>query len=109
MNTSFETSIRLTKLLYVLQALCIFLYLPCIIGQVVNYVYRPEVRNTWLESHLIWQARTFWFGMVWLIISGVLCFVLIGFPMLVVTALWIIYRVVTGFSRLSLGRPRFVV
>ncbi len=38
--------------------------LPSIIAVVMNYARRDAVRGTWLESHFLWQARTFWTALV---------------------------------------------
>ena len=34
--------------------------LPSIIAILMNYARRDAVRGSWLESHFLWQARTFW-------------------------------------------------
>ena len=41
---------------------------PSIIAVIVNYVKRSEVRGTWLDSHFRWQIRTFWFGLLWVML-----------------------------------------
>ena len=41
---------------------------PSIIAVILNYVKRSEVRGTWLESHFRWQIRTFWFGLLWVVL-----------------------------------------
>src|SRR5688572_24350660 len=42
--------------------------LPSIIAVVMNYVRRPAVRGTWLESHFRWQLRTFWLTLLVLVL-----------------------------------------
>jgi len=34
--------------------------LPSIIAILMNYSRRDAVRGSWLETHFLWQARTFW-------------------------------------------------
>ena len=34
--------------------------LPSIIAIFMNYARRDAVRGSWLETHFLWQARTFW-------------------------------------------------
>ena len=34
--------------------------LPSILAVFMNYARRDQVRGTWLESHFLWQIRTFW-------------------------------------------------
>ena len=85
---------------------------PSIIAVIINYVKRPEMRGTWLESHVDWQIRTFWWAFFWTCLIGVTGFVLaivivgfaiwaIGFTLL---GLWAIYRIVRGWLALQAGR-----
>ncbi len=86
---------------------------PSIIAVIINYVTRGNVRGTWLESHWRWQLRTFWFAALWLFVAGLLAFTLIGIPaaimVIVVTGLWVLYRVIRGWlalvDRRALGLP----
>ena|SRR5688572_22909676 len=38
--------------------------LPSIVAIIMNYVRRDSVRGTWLESHFLWQSRTFWSALI---------------------------------------------
>ena len=62
------------------------------------------MRGTWLESHWRWQLRSFWFAALWLLIAGVLAITLIGLPaaimVIVVTGIWVLYRVIRGWLAL---------
>ena len=42
-----------------------FLGFPSLIALIINYVKRGEMRGTWLESHVTWQIRTFWWVLAW--------------------------------------------
>ena len=96
----------LTMLVYALQAAG-FLLPPVvwIVAVIINYVRKEEVAGTWLESHFRWQIRTFWWGLLWGVIGGVLLLVLVGYFVLLADAIWIIYRVVKGWFDLSDNRP----
>src|ERR1044071_5701437 len=84
---------------------------PSLIGVILNYIKRSEVRGTWLESHFRWQIRTFWFGLLWvclcvLFVVGTLGIgILIAWIPLVSVTFWFIYRVVRGWLAL-VGRRR---
>jgi uncharacterized membrane protein len=96
----------LTLAVYVLQAAGFFTGgITWIVAVVINYVKREEVAGTWLESHFRWQIRTFWFGLLWGVIGGILALVLVGFAILFADAVWIIYRIVKGWLNLSDGKP----
>ena len=98
-NDDSERRIRkVARTVYVLQAVAIFFGgIPFIVGIVINYVKMPQVRETWLESHFRWQIRTFWFALLWLMFGVVVI------PALLPILVWVIYRIVRGWLRLSDG------
>jgi uncharacterized membrane protein len=87
--------------------------LPSIVAVIINYVKRSDVRGTYLDSHFSWQIRTFWYGalwaalgvLLWIVLAIVLIGFLIGPAMLMLTGLWVIYRVVRGWLALRDERP----
>jgi uncharacterized membrane protein len=84
--------------------------LPSLIAVFLNYLKRSEVNGTWLESHFQWQIRTFWFTLLWLIVSGLVMLTIIGIPiaawvMIPLLGIWVGYRVVRGWLALSGVRP----
>ena len=76
-----------------------------IVAIVMSYVKKDEVAGTWLESHFRWQIRTFWFGLLWGVLGGILVIVVVGFAVLFANTLWIIYRIVKGWLNLNDNRP----
>ena len=84
-----------------------------IVGVIVAYVKRSEARGTWLESHMTWLIRTFWWSTIWALIGWVvligLAIVLIGFalgPLIWgITAIWVLYRVIRGMLVFKDNRP----
>ncbi|HVQ75975.1 MAG TPA: hypothetical protein VMT79_10610 [Candidatus Binatia bacterium] len=84
---------------------------PSIIAVVLNYVKRSEARGTWLESHFRWQIRTFWFGLLWVILCGLFVVATLGIGILIawlplgLVGLWFIYRVGRGWLQLNDRRP----
>ena len=79
------------------------------IGLVIAYVKRDEARGTWLDSHLRWLIRTFWYGLLWCLVGWLLIVMLIGLlisPVIwIAAALWILYRVIRGFLRFGKQEP----
>ena len=90
---------------YALQAAGFFLGITWIAAVIVDYVKQDDAAGTWLESHYRWQIRTFWFGLLRGVLGGILALVLVGFIVLAADAVWIIYRIVKGWLRLSENRP----
>lgn len=78
---------------------------PSILGVVLNYVKRSEVRGTWLDSHYSWQIRTFWYALAWMVGGALLALTVIGIPLtiavFIAVTIWIIYRIARGWLALS--------
>jgi uncharacterized membrane protein len=93
----------IVTVVYALQAVGLLLpvVLPWIVGVVIDYVKRDDAVGTWLESHFRWQIRTFWWSLLWAVIGGVLLLVLIGWLVLAVAGIWVLYRIVKGWLRLA--------
>src|SRR5580692_11967266 len=51
--------------------------LPSIVAVIMNYARRSETRGTWLESHFLWQIRTFWYAWLWILVSLIIAIPLI--------------------------------
>lgn len=86
--------------------------MPSIVAVVLNYMKRGGARGTWLASHYRWQIRTFWFAMLWLVIALLLIMSLVGVPIgfgiLIVVTLWLVYRIARGWLRLLDRKPMYV-
>lgn len=88
---------------------------PSIIAVVINYVKRSDAKGTYLESHFIWQIKTFWFAFFWIVlvwlIGMALSVILVGFAIwfvgFIALSIWVCYRIVKGWLRLSEARPMY--
>ena len=116
-----------TTLIYALHAFCIATGIvgtatvvgafltgwPSIIAVILNYVKRSEARGSWLESHFRWQIRTFWFGVLWVGLCGLLIVLTLGIGIVIVwlplafVTIWFVYRIVRGWLRLGARRPMY--
>ena len=80
-----------------------------IVAVIVCYVKRDEARTTWVASHFTWLIRTFWWSFLWDMIGVCLFITLIGIPFAwaiwVITAIWVIYRVVRGYLLFKDSKP----
>ena len=83
-------------IVYILQALSFVVGLTSVAGVIVNYLKRDEVKGTWLESHVRWQIKTFWYTLLGGFIGFILVIVGIGFIILLATVVWYIYRIIKG-------------
>ena len=87
---------------------------PSIIAVIMNYIKRGEAQGTWLESHFRWQLRTFWFGLLWVVLCGLFVFLTLGIGLLIVwlplglMSIWLVYRIVRGWHALRDHKPMYV-
>jgi uncharacterized membrane protein len=108
------TDRNVLHLMYLLHALAPFTaWLLAVIAVIVGAVKRVDVRGTDLESHVSWLSRTFWWGLLWIVVAGLITLVLVitivgiliwWLPWAILT-LWYLYRVIRGWIRLSNGQP----
>jgi uncharacterized membrane protein len=86
---------------------------PSIVAVILNYVKRGEARGTWLDSHFRWQIRTFWFGLLWVVLCGLFVVMTFGIGIFIawlplgIVGLWFIYRIAKGWLRLVDRRPMY--
>ena len=100
---------KFTYSVYILQALSFVLPLAAIVGVIINYVKGDAVRGSWLESHFSWQKATFWYGLLWTVLGILTTFFLIGYLVLFVVMIWLIYRIARGWINLYDGREMYLV
>ncbi len=94
-----------TTVVYALQALSFFWGVPALVAVVINYLKRDDARGTVYESHFDWQIRSFWWGLLWSVIGLLLAVVLVGFLVMFIAWIWMVYRVVKGWLKLTDGQP----
>ncbi len=97
----------ITTVVYILQALSIFTGITFIAAVVVNYIKKEDVQGTWLESHFLWQIRTFWYGLLWGVIGFILAIAIVGYFILLANTVWLLYRIIKGWLRLSEGKEMY--
>ena len=101
-----QTLKRLAATVYLCQVLTFMLAgLPLLIGVAINFYKRNDVQGTWLESHFNWQIKTTWVALAGFALSGLTFGMGIGILILLVTVLWMIYRITVGWYALTDGKP----
>jgi uncharacterized membrane protein len=89
-----------TKIIYILYLVGMVMPILTVIGLVMAYV-NHDSANEWLNSHFQFQICTFWIGILFSLISGLLTFILVGYFLLLATALWFIIRCVKSLKYLD--------
>ncbi|MGB0845175.1 MAG: DUF4870 family protein [Thiolinea sp.] len=105
-TTSAET---VATIVYALHAASFLLGFTAFIAIIINYIKRGEARGTWLESHFRWQIRTFWYSLLWTIIGVLTIVFVIGYAILGLNFIWLIYRVAKGWLRLADGKAMYTL
>jgi uncharacterized membrane protein len=107
-----EGNTRIMHILYLLHGLAPFtMWTLAVVAIVIGMVKKADVQGSFLASHVSWLSRTFWWGLLWIAICGVITFILVItiVGMLVVWLpftilfLWYLYRVIKGWLRLNDG------
>ena len=104
-TASVQSHKNLALIGYALQALGLITGIAAVAGVILNYIKRSEVQGSYIASHFTWQIKTFWYALAGAVISWLLMFVLIGFPLMIAVVVWVIYRIVKGWLALAENQP----
>ena len=97
---------KVAAAVYLCQALTfMFAGLPLLLGVAINFYKRNDVEGTWLESHFDWQIKTVWITLAGFAVSGVTLEMGIGFIILLITILLLVYRIAIGWFALNADKP----
>jgi uncharacterized membrane protein len=98
---------NLTQLAYFLYVASLFVGITAVAAIIINTIKRDHVAGTWLESHFRWQARTFWFTLMWALIGAITSIIGVGFLIWGVAGIWAIYRIVKGMLSFYDNKPMY--
>jgi len=90
----------LTHVMYGLHTLSFFSAgIFSVVAMVMNFVKRSELPDAFFRSHFRWQSRSFWFTLLWLLLTLPLWafFVFPGWVAWTVIGLWYLYRFIRGW------------
>ena len=100
---------KYTYSVYILQALSFVTLVTASMGLIINYIKQDDVRGSWLESHFRWQRATFWFGLLWTTLGVLTTPILVGYAVLAVVSVWLIYRIARGWIYLVDGKEMYLL
>lgn len=72
---------------------------------IIAYLQRDEARGTVWEQHYEAVITTFWTGLVGLVAGAILCIVLVGFIVIPVVMIWVLYRAIRGLVHALDAKP----
>ena len=108
MKTAAEKAKNIALVVYILQAVSFLTGITALIALIINYVKQFDAQQTWVASHFKWQIRTFWYGLLWMVLGILTSFIGIGYFILMANVLWIIYRIVKGGLNLNDEKPMYL-
>lgn len=88
-------------LVYALYALSFLLGITYIFGVIIAHIRKGSAAGSYVQSHFSYQIRTFWWSFLWAIIGLATIVFAVGYFILIANAIWVIYRIIKGWMRLS--------
>jgi uncharacterized membrane protein len=98
---SSESSARIVYILYLASLL---FGITAVIGVVMAYVHQGAA-PAGLDTHYRYQIRTFWIGLLYLVVGGILTVVYVGALVLLFALVWFVVRCVKGLKLLGERQP----
>lgn len=99
----------ITHVIYGLFALGLvsagFLALATVAAIVLAYLKRGDAAGTVYAPHFDWVLKTFWWGLLWLVLSALATHILVGWLTGLVALVWVLYRLIKGWLALFAGQP----
>ena len=104
-NTSNSEVKNYVFIAYVTYAVGLLILFTPVIGVILAFIKRDEAQGSIYASHIDWLIKTFWVSLIGLLLGRLTILILIGWLILLVTAIWFIYRVVVGLIKLNEDKP----
>lgn len=93
----------MAMIVYVLYLVGFVTGLTALVGVILAHVNSGSESDPVVRSHFSYQIRTFWWGLLWMIIGCITMFILVGYLVLLGWFVWTVYRCVKGLSALNRG------
>lgn len=89
---------NMPAVIYGLYFLGFFIPITSIVGVIMAHVcYSNSANDKVVNSHYSYLQRTFWWGLIWVILGTALAIVYVGYLVLAGWVVWTVYRIVKGF------------
>lgn len=96
---------KTATLIYILYLAGLILGVTPLIGLVMAYIYRDGAPH-WVRTHYHYQIRTFWIGLLFVVVGAATAAIFIGIMILVFWLIWYVVRCVKGIKLISEGRAQ---
>jgi uncharacterized membrane protein len=98
------TGKQLALIIYILYLVAYFTGITAVIGVIIAHVQIGSA-DPLLASHYRFQIRTFWIGVLYLVIGAILTVVLVGIAVLFWWFVWSLVRNIKGVLALNENKP----
>jgi uncharacterized membrane protein len=98
---------QLVLIVYLLYLAAYIFGITALVGVIIAYARFPDV-NRLLHSHCQFQIRTFWIGLLYLVVGGFLAyasFPVVGIAVLIWWLVWSLIRNTNGLLALNENKP----
>jgi uncharacterized membrane protein len=95
---------NLAVVVYILYFLAYFTGITAVAGVIVAYVQLGSA-DAMLQTHYRFQIRTFWIGLLYLVVGTILAMVVVGIFVLLWWFIWSLVRNIKGILALNENRP----
>jgi uncharacterized membrane protein len=93
-----EKYTTIARIIYVLYLVGLVFGITALIGVVMAAIYRGDAPADWLRENFTFQIRTFWIGLLYLLIVSALTPLWIGFLLVPAWIVWVVIRCVKGLK-----------
>ena len=95
---------QLALAVYILYLVGFFTAITALVGVIIAYA-QIDKAGDMLRSHYRFQIRTFWIGLLYVVIGALSAIVVVGFFILLWWFIWTLVRCVKGLLALNEHRP----
>ncbi len=99
-----EISTTIPTIIYVLYLLNFIIPFSALVGVIMAYINKGG-EDDFLQSHYQFQIRTFWIGLLYVLVGAFLTVIVIGWLIIFFYIVWLIIRCAKGFKYLGKQQP----
>lgn len=92
------------KVIYILLIVSTIVGVTGIIALIMAYVFQDESED-WLQTHYRFQIRTYWIGLLYVLLGVFTITITLGYFILLFTFVWMIVRCSKGLKQLENNQP----
>lgn len=99
-----ESDTGIAFLIYILYAIGYFTGISAIVGVIIAHAHAGTA-DPLLRSHYQFQIRTFWIGLLYLVVEIITCVIIVGIFVLFWWFVWSVVRILKGVLALNDQKP----